>query len=94
MKVLKFKDGEDIIVVPESEVESVGSYSPNGATLTLKSGQEVLVDRNAGVDAIDVKSIEQMVRIVMKDKQVNGIQSRKSKPEFARGNRTLPQVQA
>lgn len=68
MKVLRFRDGGDVFVVPESEVESIGSFSPDGATLTLKSGQEVVVDRNAGVDAAEVDSVEQMVRMIVKEK--------------------------
>lgn len=68
MKVLKFRDGHDVTLVPEGEVESIGSFSPTGATLTLKSGQEVVVDRNAGVDAVEVDSIEEMVRMIVKEK--------------------------
>lgn len=70
MKVLKFRDGADVFVVPESAVESIGSFSPTGATLTLKSGQEVVVDRNAGVDVVEVDSIEEMVRIVVKNRSM------------------------
>lgn len=65
MKVLKFRDGADVFVVPEGEVESVGSFSPDGATLTLKSGQEVTVARKAGVESVEVESIEEMVRMVI-----------------------------
>lgn len=68
MKVLKFRDGADVFVVPEGEVESVGSFSPDGATLTLKSGQEVTVDRRAGVEPVEVESVEEMVRMVVKEK--------------------------
>ena len=66
MKVLKFRDGADVFVVPEGEVESVGSFSPDGATLTLRSGQEeVTVDRRAGVEPVEVGSVEEMVRMVV-----------------------------
>lgn len=65
MKVLKFRDGADVFVVPESAVESIGSFSPTGATLTLKSGQEVTVDRRAGVESVEVGSVEEMVRVVV-----------------------------
>ena len=68
MKVLKFRDGADVFVVPEGEVESVGSFSPDGATLTLKSGQEVTVDRRSGVETLEVESVEEMVRMVVKEK--------------------------
>ena len=68
MKVLKFRDGPDVFVVPEGEVESVSSFSPDGATLTLKSGQEVTVDRRAGVESAEVESVEEMVRMVVKEK--------------------------
>lgn len=66
--MLKFRDGTDVFVVPEGEVESVGSFSPDGATLTLKSGQEVTVDRRAGVESVEVESVEEMVRMVVKEK--------------------------
>ncbi len=68
MKVLKFRDGADVFVVPEGEVESVGSFSPDGATLTLRSGQEVTVDRRSGVETLEVESVEEMVRMVVKEK--------------------------
>ena len=69
IKVLKFKDGADVFVVPESEVESVGSFSPTGATLTLRSGQEVTVDRRAGVESVEVESVEEMVRMLVNRKE-------------------------
>ena len=65
VKVLKFRDGADVFVVPEGEVESVGSFSPDGATLTLRSGQEVTVDRRAGVEPVEVASVEEMVKLVV-----------------------------
>ena len=69
MKVLKFRDGADVFVVPEGEVESVGSFSPDGASLTLKSGQEVTVDRRAGVESVEVASVEEMVKLVVNNKE-------------------------
>lgn len=72
VKVLKFREGGDLFVVPEDRVESVGTYSPTGATLTLKSGQEVVIDRGAGVEAVEVESIEEMVRMVVGNKKRKG----------------------
>lgn len=77
MKVLKFRDGADVFVVPEGDVESISSFSPDGAVLTLKSGQEVTVDRNAGVDAVEVDSIEEMVRMVVARKTTKCTRSNK-----------------
>ena len=77
MKVLKFREGGDLFVVPEDRVESVGTYSPTGATLTLKSGQEVVVDRDAGVEAVEVESIEEMIRMVVARKATKCTRSNK-----------------
>lgn len=97
MKVLKFRDGADVFVVPEGEVESVGSFSPDGATLTLKSGQEVTVDRRASVEPVVVESVEEMVKLVVnkesKEKK-NGIQTKHSKPVKSGGGGEVPEVPA
>lgn len=77
MKVLRFRDGSDVTLVPESEVESIGSFSPTGATLTLKSGQEVTVDRRAGVESVEVESVEEMVRMVIARKATKCTRSNK-----------------
>lgn len=95
MKVLRFLDGRDVTLVPESAVESIGSFSPTGATLTLKSGQEVVVDRNAGVDAVEVDSIEEMVRMLVgKKKEKNGIQACNSFTVIPGGCREVSEVPA
>lgn len=82
MKVLKFRDGADVFVVPESEVESAGSFSPGGATLTLRSGQEVTVDRRAGVEPVEVESVEEMVRMVVAGKATKCARSNKQAREI------------
>ena len=94
MKVLKFRDGADVFVVPEGEVESVGSFSTDGATLTLRSGQEVTVDRRSGVETLEVESVEEMVKLVVNKERNNGIQDRAGKPFGAKRDRALPKVQA
>jgi hypothetical protein len=92
MKVLKFRDGADVFVVPESEVESAGSFSPDGATLTLKSGQEVTVDRRSGVETLYVESVEEMIKLVVNKETKNGIQTKHSKPVKSGGGGEVSEV--